>query len=73
MLWKFLNEKIVLLLSGGPLLRSSDKAIIGITSYAEMAAKELNRKYPVIVQVFTNVHYYFDWISEITGLDMPKC
>lgn len=26
-----------------------------------------------IIQVFTNVPYYYDWIERTTGLKMPKC
>lgn len=52
---------------GGPLLRKSDGAMIGISSAV--------MRYDVTVtgQYFTRVHRYFDWISEITGLEMPKC
>lgn len=28
---------------------------------------------PVRLQVFANIRYYFDWIDEMTGLQMPKC
>lgn len=55
------------------MVRTSDQALIGITSYAEMVTKRVNADYPVKVQIFTNVHYYFNWIADVTGIDLPKC
>lgn len=25
------------------------------------------------LQIYTKIPYFFDWISEITGLDLPTC
>lgn len=68
-----LTKMVCLIFSGGPLINFKDKTLIGITSYGEMADKKLRLKFPLIVQIFTNIHYYFDWISEKTGMNLPKC
>lgn len=59
--------------SGGPLIRHADRALIGVTSYAELIDPKTKMDYPVKVQIFTNIFYYFDWIAEVTGFDLPKC
>lgn len=58
------------LLSGGPLIRHSDSALIGVTSYAQVAK---NRMDPVDGQIYTKIHYYFEWISMKTGIELPIC
>lgn len=52
---------------GGPLLRKSDGTMIGVTSAL------IRYDVTVTKQYFTRIHHYFDWISEITGLELPKC
>lgn len=47
---------------GGPLVRIKDNTLIGLTSFI------LSH-----ISIFTNIHYYFEWISEVTGIDLPKC
>lgn len=53
--------------SGGPLLRQKDGTFIGIVSAKSPYEGTTNRHF------FTKIHYYFDWISEITGLELPTC
>lgn len=55
---------------GGPLVSSSDKKLIGITSYAQIAN---NREATVDGQIYTKIHYYFNWISMKTGIKLPEC
>lgn len=57
--------------SGGPLFRSSDGALIGITSFASMWT--INTYTIVEFQVFTNIAYYNEWIARKTGLPLPNC
>lgn len=55
--------------SGGPLLRERDGELIGTMSFVQM-----DETYESVqLQVFTNIFYYFDWISQATQLDMPEC
>lgn len=56
--------------SGGPLIRKSDKALIGVSSfiqYAEYKGDALQ------LQNFANISYFFGWISEITGMELATC
>lgn len=55
--------------SGGPLLRESDSHLIGAMSFIQMDETFEN----VELQVFTNIFYYFDWISQVTQLDLTAC
>lgn len=50
-----------------------DKTVIGITSQIRFKWLRRFRQDPVDVQLFTNIQYYFDWISEVTGMELPKC
>lgn len=59
--------------SGGPLLRRSDNTFIGVISFLRYRRWHLFCIHPVKLQGFTKVHYYFDWISHITGLELPRC
>lgn len=63
--WKWNN----LYDSGGPLLRS-DGALVGTLSKITSSAEDVLTVY---TQKFSNVFRYFDWIAELTGLDLPKC
>lgn len=52
---------------GGPLFREEDGAVIGITSYGR-------RRYSdsaVVLQVFSDVVYFYDWIALVTELKLP--
>lgn len=60
-------------LSGGPLIKQEDSTLIGITSYVQFKTWALFRKDPINLQIFTKIHYYFDWISEKTGIELPEC
>lgn len=55
--------------SGGPLLRERDGKLIGTMSFVQM-----DETYESVeLQVFTNIFFYFDWIAQVTQLDMPEC
>lgn len=49
---------------GGPLLWKGH--LIGVTSMS-------NTDDEFILQVFTYLPFYYDWIERRTGLSMPKC
>lgn len=50
---------------GGPLVRDSDDTLVGISFYGGIS--------PGKPQTFTNIHSHFDWISNKTRMDLPKC
>lgn len=58
--------------SGGAVIRQRDHTLIGIGSHVFPSSFVLDGK-PVVVQGITNLYYFFDWISEKTGLELPKC
>lgn len=66
------GSSIYLWCLGGPAIRQRDNTLIGISSHVFPSSFTYNGK-PVIIQGITNIHYFFDWISEITGLELPKC
>lgn len=57
--------------AGGALLRKSNGSLIGITSFMDGEYDY----YPITITLnaFTRIHTYYDWIAEITGLNMPIC
>lgn len=55
---------------GGPLLRSSDFSLIGVTNFGSF---DDVKKQTMSLQVFAYIPHYFNWISKITGLEMPIC
>lgn len=55
---------------GSPLIRASDKAVIGLLS---IITHGKDNDLIVCGHVSTNIHFYFDWISKLTGMDLPKC
>lgn len=57
----------LIFLSGGPLIRKSDGSLIGITSAFKFNSSE------TVLNVFTKIQSFNDWISETTGLDLPHC
>lgn len=54
--------------SGGPLIRTKDNALIGILNFTHKSG--CFGGYP---QVFSNIFYYYSWISEITSIKLPEC
>lgn len=58
--------------AGGPLL-FPNKTLIGVTSYTTNSNVEFMGHYPHMIQTFTSVQYFYDWISKVTGLELPKC
>lgn len=59
--------------SGGPLFRSSDGALIGITSFSSMLVFGSNNYTMVEFQVFVNIAYFNDWIAMKTRMKLPNC
>lgn len=53
--------------SGGPVIHSTDHTLYGLVSMTDQAGCE------EMPQGFTNVIYYFSWISEITGISLANC
>lgn len=62
------------MLLGGPLVRKSDGMLIGlsIATILDTPSSRSSKVFPVN-QLFTKVSSYFDWMSEITKLDLPNC
>lgn len=51
--------------SGGPLIRQSDGVQFGVA--------KSNFAPPHNFHGYTKLSYFFDWISNVTGLSLPKC
>lgn len=63
-----------LLLLGGPLIRQSDGALMGISSSSKSQTSGfIFKSSDHVLNAFTNIHYYFKWIKEKTRLDLPFC
>lgn len=58
---------------GGPLMSGDNRTLIGVASHVRYNFFAEYRKNPINKQIFMKIHYYFDWISEVTGLELPKC
>lgn len=58
------GELMVSIATGGPLMRKSDNALVGIISFSDLSA--LNRG---AIQGFTYVPHFYPWIKNITGID----
>lgn len=60
--------KFVAYVQGGPLLWETNGKLIGVTSFAIHLTPTL-----IDTQVFTNVPYYYEWITRRSGLKLPNC
>lgn len=59
--------------SGGPMIREEDGTLIGTLAFVIEDDEIYDFDNHIHYQVSTNIRYYFDWIADVTGLDMPKC
>lgn len=50
-----------------------DNKLIGVTSYTQEYNIRFMGYYPFTAQTFTKIHYYFNWISKVTDLRLPRC
>lgn len=48
-----------------------DSTLAGVVNFFKW--HEENGHFVITAQVFQNIYYHFNWISEITGIDLPKC
>lgn len=55
---------------GGPMIRRRDGTQFGIT---RAIIRDRDADEPTTVQVYTKISYFFDWITAVTSLDLPKC
>lgn len=58
---------------GGPLMLQHDGSLVGVASFVEVKRFAFLHRNPIRLQVFVNIQYYYDWISGVTGLEMPQC
>lgn len=63
------TSKSIFFSLGGPLLRGSDGALIGLTSFT----RGIDDPPEIKLSVFTRVPMFYRWISEMTGLELSKC
>lgn len=54
--------------SGCPLVRQNDSKLLGIASF--VGPKGCGSGLP---QVFSNISSFYQWISKLTGIQLPKC
>lgn len=57
---------------GGAAIRNRDNTLIGIGSHVFETTVPFHGKH-LIIQGITNVQFFFDWITEKTGLELPVC
>lgn len=69
---KNINFAMFWLVLGGPLLREYDEALLGITSYVKELVHQTTKEISYF-QVFSNIYYHYEWISNVTGLQLPTC
>lgn len=65
--WSLKNSSIYRGDSGSPLVKRDDGTLFGISNFGNQNDVERN-----IPQAFTFLSCHFDWISKITGLQLPK-
>lgn len=53
------------------MIHEKDHTLTGIISYSLFGEDPENIL--VLSQVCSNVHYYLDWISKITGIQLAEC
>lgn len=58
-----------LFITGGPVLLEKDGTLLGVIS---SRVHHGETRIPT-TQGFMKLTYFFDWISKITGLDLPNC
>lgn len=58
---------------GGPVIYQKDHALVGIISYLNYGIDEDSQATIIFAQVCSKISYYFDWISQITRIELPKC
>lgn len=61
------------LFSGGPVIYQSDHALAGVISYLNYGIDKDSGATIIFAQVCSKIAFYFDWISQITGIELPKC
>lgn len=55
---------------GGPLLRQTNGDLIGVASF--FYGNQLP-ELTIELQIWTKIQAYYEWISEVTGLELPNC
>lgn len=55
---------------GGPLLRHKDNKLYGVNRGTVTVIGDADTP---PLQIFTRITYFFNWISQITGMELPKC
>lgn len=55
--------------AGGPMLRRSDNAVIGVVSFCTLRHVEENIE---SAQVSTYIPHYYTWIKQVTGIDFSR-
>lgn len=56
------------------MLRQQDGSLIGVLNFANVNYENiLNAVKRVDFQAGADVHFFYEWIENVTGLKMPKC
>lgn len=59
--------------SGGPLVLQKDYTLVGVASFVQKFDRIHMAQQSIHNQAFQNIHFYFEWISRITGIQLPVC
>lgn len=59
--------------AGGPLIHANDGTLIGVMNFVDEDHSFNTPQLRCQVQAFANIRYHFKWISQVTGLQLPKC